>query len=58
MFQIMINDSWKEIVRPLQQAVSYATAFFICYLILHFGQKNKRPWKDFDFKLRKQAVSA
>ncbi len=34
MFQIMINDSWKEIVRPLQQAVSYATAFFICYLIV------------------------
>lgn len=34
MFQIMINDSWKEIVRPLQEVVSYASAFFICYLIV------------------------
>lgn len=34
MFQIMINDSWKEIVRPLQQTVPYASAFFICYLIV------------------------
>lgn len=34
MFQLMINDGWSEIVRPIQKTVPYANAFFICYLIV------------------------
>lgn len=34
MFQIMMYDSWKDIVRPLQLVAPYASSFFICYLIV------------------------
>ncbi len=34
MFQLMINDGWVEIVRPVQKIVPYANAFFICYLVV------------------------
>jgi voltage-gated sodium channel len=34
MFQLMINDGWAEIVRPVQKTMPYANAFFICYLIV------------------------
>ena len=34
MFQLMINDGWAEIVRPVQKIVPYANVFFVCYLII------------------------
>lgn len=34
MFQLMINDGWAEIVRPIQKTVPYANVFFVCYLIV------------------------
>ncbi|MES2253280.1 MAG: ion transporter [Pseudomonadota bacterium] len=34
MFQLMINDGWAEIVRPLQKTMPYANLFFISYIVV------------------------
>ncbi|MDP3372519.1 MAG: ion transporter [Candidatus Paracaedibacteraceae bacterium] len=34
MFQLMINDNWSEIVRPLMNKLPYSNLFFIAYTVI------------------------